>query len=170
VRVALHDQNSGRLGSATELVEVPDLAKGRLALSSILLRGDAQGTLADVDRAEGQVADSDPASAAALRVFKPGDALYYQYLLFNAAGRDRQPNLKVQTRLFHDGKQIYAGQPMIPKLAGEAANGRLTAGGHMTLSPKIAPGQYVFQVLVMDEDVKQKDQMASQSIDFEIKP
>jgi VWFA-related protein len=171
VRVALHDQNSGRLGSATELVEVPDLAKGRLALSSILLRGDAQGTLADVDRAEGQVADSDPASAAALRVFKPGDSLYYQYLLFNArANRDIQPNLKVQTRLFRDGKQIYAGQPMIPKLAGEASSGRLTAGGHMTLAPRIAPGQYVLQVLVVGEAVKQKDQIASQSIDFEIRP
>jgi VWFA-related protein len=171
MRVALHDQNSERLGSASEFVEVPDLTKGRLALSSILLRADAGGALAYADQAEGQVADSNPAVAAALRVFKPGAPLYYQYLVFNAqADAEHKTNLEVQTRLFRAGSQIYASQPMLPRVSGEVSSGRLMAGGHLTLATGVAPGEYVLQVLLTDKQAKEKYQIASQWIDFEVRP
>ncbi|HUJ93445.1 MAG TPA: hypothetical protein VLW46_00620, partial [Candidatus Bathyarchaeia archaeon] len=167
--VALRDQNSERLGSANQFVEVPDLNKGRLTLSSILLRH-ARGAASGVDHAEGQVADADPVNTAALRVFKPGDALTYQYLVFNAQTDSAQKTeLEVQTHIFRDGKQVYAGQPMLPDLAGQANTRRLLAGGHMTLAKAIDPGDYVLQLIVTDKLAKQKYQAVSQWIDFEVR-
>jgi hypothetical protein len=117
------------------------------------------------------VADSNPAAAAALRVYKPGAPLYYQYLVFNAQGDgEHKTNLEVQTRLFRGGSQIYASPPMVPRVGGETSSGRLVAGGHMTLSQGVAPGEYVLQVLLTDKQAKQKYQIASQWIDFEIRP
>lgn len=168
VRVALLDQNSDRTGSANELVNVPDLAKGKLALSSILLRKDAPAGISAVDHAEGQVGASDPAIAEATRVFKAGDALSYQYLLFNAKTSEGKSSLEVETRLFRDGKQVYAGQPMVPELAGDAAAGRLLAGGRINLSQAIPPGGYVLQLIVTDRLAKGKSRTASQWVDFEI--
>jgi len=169
MRIALHDQNSEHLGSANQFVQVPDLTKGRLTLSSILLRHETRGTPSDVNHAEGQVANDDPAVAAAMRVFKPGDALSYQYLVFNAqSSSERKADLEVQTRLFRDGKQIYTGQPMIPTLAGEVASKRLLAGGNMTLARAVPAGDYVLQIVVTDKQAKKKYQIASQWIDFEV--
>jgi hypothetical protein len=171
MRVALRDQNSERVGSANQFVQVPDLKNGRLTLSSILLRHEARGAPSDVNHAEGQVADDDPATAAALRVFKPGDALSYQYLVFNArSGPAQKADLEVQTRLFRDGKQVYTGHPMAPALAGDVTGGRLLAGGNMTFAKGITPGDYVLQVIVIDKLAKQKNQSAARWIDFEVQP
>jgi hypothetical protein len=104
-------------------------------VSSILLRQDVHGADAGMNHAEGRVLDNDPATAAALRVFEPGSALFYDYLVFNAqSGETQKADLEVQTRLFRDGKLVYTGQPMVPSLTGEAASGRLMAGGHMVLA------------------------------------
>jgi hypothetical protein len=75
MRVALRDQSTGRLGTANQFIEVPDLKGGHLALSSVLLRRDAGDAAGGVNQSEGRVADNDPASAAAVRIFKPGSAL-----------------------------------------------------------------------------------------------
>jgi hypothetical protein len=170
MRIALRDQSSDRIGAANQFIDVPDLSKGRLTLSSILLRRDVHdGAISGVKLADGQVFDDDPATAAALRVFKPGYALSYDYLVFNAKSGDaHKADLEVQTRLFRDGKVVYTGQPMVPDLAGEAASGRLLAGGHMTLARAISPGDYVLQVIVTDKLAKEKDRSASQAIDFEV--
>lgn len=169
MRVALRDQSSERVGAANQFIDVPDLTRGRLTLSSILLRQDVRGALPDVNHAEGQVFQDDPATAAALRVFKPGYALTYDYLVFNAQSGDaHKTDLEVRTRLFRDGNLIYTGQPMVPAVAGEATSGRLLAGGHLTLATGISPGDYVLQVIVTDKLAKQKYRVASQAIDFTV--
>jgi len=111
MRVVLRDYTTGELGSATQFVEVPDVKKGRLALSGILLAAD-QPTQGAGDSAEGQLAGEDPNVTAAVRVFKPGNPIVYVYETLNAhmdAGKKLQ--LVVQMRLFRDGQQVYAGPP-----------------------------------------------------------
>ena len=89
--------------------------------------------------------------------------------MFNAqSGNAHKTDLEVQTRLFRDGRLVYTGQPMVPDLTGEAATGRLLAGGHMSLAKGISPGDYVMQVIVTDKLAKQKYRSASQAIDFEV--
>src|SRR5580698_658830 len=82
--------------------------------------------------------------------------------------RRKRADLEVQTRLFRDGKLVYEGKPMVPSLTGEAASGRLLAGGHMTLAEGMSPGDYLLQVTVTDKLAKQKYQSASQAVDFEV--
>jgi hypothetical protein len=122
-----------------------------------------------VNHSEGRVADNDPASAAAVRIFKPGAALAYEYLVFNAqSGPAQKADLEVQTRLFRDGNLVYEGKPMVPSLTGEAASGRLLAGGHMTLAEGMSPGDYLLQVTVTDKLAKEKYRSVSQAVDFEV--
>jgi hypothetical protein len=160
VRVALRDEDSGRLGSASQFMETPDLSKGRLALSSILL--------AESPSHSGE-GNSDPASTAAERIFKPGDALSYQYTIFNAQTDSQgKTDLRVQTRIFRDGQPVYEGQAFVPELARQADQKRLAAGGNMVLAKAIPPGDYVLQVIVTDRLAKQKYQNSAQWMDFEI--
>ena len=168
-RVALRDEASGQLGSASQFVTAPDLANGRLALSSIVLREEAQNG-AGLDRPEGRVADADAdAVAAAERVFPPGAALSYEYQIFNAeADAAGKTDLEVEIRIFHDGELAYRGQPMALNAGGQTTPKRLLAGGNLVLS-KIAPGDYVLQLVVVDRLAKQKDRAASQWMDFEVR-
>jgi VWFA-related protein len=171
MRVALRDQGSQRIGAANEFIEVPDLTDRRLALSSLLLRLDTRQSLSGPNLVEGKASDNDPATTAAFRVFQPGDPLYYEYFVFNAqTGASHNADLEVQTRLFRDGTLVYAGQPMVPAVAGEASAGRLLAGGHLTLAQEFPPGDYVLQVIVTDKVAKQKYRTATQAIDFAVAP
>jgi len=170
MRVALRDQGSERIGAANEFIEVPDLTKRRLALSSLLLRLDTRQSLSGANPIEGKASDNDPATAAAFRVFQPGDQLYYEYFVFNAqTGASHKADLEVQTRLFRDGTLLYIGRPMVPAGAGEASTGRLLAGGHLTLAHEFPSGDYMLQVIATDKLAKQKYQAASQWIDFEVR-
>jgi len=169
LRVALRDEDSGQLGSASQFTAAPDLANGRLALSSILLREATRRGEGGVDQAEGRVVDADATASAAERVFAPGTALSYQYVIFNAqADSAKKTGLEVQTRIFRDGKAVYQGQPMVPDLAGQTTAKRLLAGGNMVLAKNIPPGDYVLQVIVVDKLARQKYRAASQWMDFEV--
>jgi hypothetical protein len=46
---------------------------------------------------------------------------------------------------------------------------RQFASGHLTVGRDMAPGEYVMQVIVTDKSAKGKFNVASQSVDFEIK-
>ena len=172
MRVVLRDPASEQVGSATQFVEVPDVSKGRLTLSGIVLTaGTPQPKAAEGGgaQAEGQVADEDPNGTAAVRIFKPGAALVYGYQILNAqAGSDNKPQLEVQTRLFRDGQQIYTGKPAAMDTGAQQDPKRLVGGGRMQLG-QVAPGDYVLQVIVTDKLAKDKYRLAAQSMDFEIR-
>ena len=169
MRVALRDQSSNRIGAANEFIEVPDLTRKRLALSSLLLRLNGRQEASAANPIGGPASADDPAAPAAFRVFHSGDPLYYEYFVFNSqTGADRKADLEVQTRLFQEGKPVYTGRPMVPAIAGDASTGRLLAGGHLTLTPDFPAGDYVLQVIVTDNRAPQKYRTATQAIDFSV--
>jgi VWFA-related protein len=179
LRVVLRDAGSEQVGSASQFIEVPDVSKGHLTLSSVVLSADAPraqsapGTPAGTtaEHREGQVDEPDPNGTPAVRIFKPGTPISYAYWIFNAqADNSKKPELEVQTRLFRDGQQVYSGTPK-PLEAGVVEDPkRLMGGGRLQLGPNIAVGDYVLQVIVTDKLAKEKYSMASQSMDFEIRP
>ena len=173
MRVVLRDTANGQVGSASQFIEVPDVSKGRLALSGIVLRADNQQvkTTPTAEHPEGQLEDPDPNGTPAVRIFKPGTPIVYGYQILNAqADSARKPELEVQTRLFRDGQQVYTGTPKPMEAAPSEDPKRLVGGGRMQLGDKIAAGDYVLQVIVTDKLAKDKYKTATQSMDFEIRP
>jgi hypothetical protein len=173
MRVVLRDGSTEKVGSATQFIEVPDVSKGRLTLSGIVLSGDRPSTAKPADggvaEVEGQITEEDPNATPAVRIFKPGAVIAYGYQILNAqAGEDNKPQLEVQTRLFRDGKQVYIGKPAMMLTGPQDDPKRLVGGGRMQLG-KVAAGDYALQVVVTDKLAKDKYRVAAQSMDFEIK-
>jgi len=172
MRVVLRDEASEAVGTANQFIEVPDVSKGRLTLSGIVLTADnklLQPKPADgVAQAEGEVADQDPNGTAAVRIFKSGAAIAYAYQILNAqAGEDKKPQLEVQTRLFRDGQAVYTGKPTAMETPPQPDPKRMVGGGRLQLG-KISPGEYVLQVIVTDKLAGDKYRFAAQSMDFQI--
>jgi len=164
LRVAIRDANSGRVGSANQLVQVPDLKDNKLTLSGIVVgRVEADGEPSEALGAE---------ATAALRRFRPGQALSYSLAVYNAR-LDRatgRPRLEAQMRLFRDGQPLTVGErrPIDSGPGGDP--GVVTSGGALRLGPEMPPGDYVLQVLVTDAAPGKKAVIAAQAIDFEVRP
>ena len=138
--MAVRDVSSGRTGSARQFVEVPDLANGQLALGGILIREANSGT------------DEDPRTGPAVRQFRLGSTIEYEYPLYNG-----RADLEVQARVYRDGTEVWASKPAA--VGSSQGNGRLDPG---TVSQS---GQYTLVVTASECGAAV---VARQSIDFEI--
>lgn len=159
MRLAICDPNSDEVGSATQFVEVPDVSKGRLTISSVLVREND-------DTAQ---FEANPNGSPAVRIFRTGHELIYAYQVLNAGAESgNKPDLDVQTRLFRDGEQVYEGKPMplAPVTPTDPKN--LIAGGEMKLGAAIKLGDYVLQVIVTDK-TGGRTRTAAQSADFQVR-
>jgi hypothetical protein len=82
-----------------------------------------------------------------------------------------QPDLLLQTRLFHEGKQIYSGQPVHFDPHQALTDAIWDVDREISLDPRLEPGQYILQVLVTDDQLApEKNRIAEQSAEFEIRP
>jgi VWFA-related protein len=166
-RVVLRDSSS-KLGSATQFIEIPDVKSGKLALSGIVLTAQQRAAESSTDSAEGVLSASDPNSAPAVRIFKPGTSIVYAYEILNAK-MDKQKNhqVEIQTRLFRDGEQVFASPTSSVNSAGQKESNRLFGVGQMQLTT-IPPGDYALQVIVTDKLARDKNKLAAQAMNFEI--
>jgi VWFA-related protein len=169
MRVVVRDDTTQQLGSATQFIDVPDLSKDRLALSGITLGAERlQGQLTP-GSAEGAVNSDDPNGTPAVRIFKSGTGLVYVYQILNAhTDREMKPELESQVRLFRDGQQIYASMPSTLSAEKQPNPKRLIGAGQMQLT-QVPPGDYVMQIVITDKLRKEKQQVATQSIDFQVR-
>jgi VWFA-related protein len=167
-RAVVRDGGSGKIGSAMQSIDVPDLKRRHLALSGIVLKQDIAST-PSAENAEGQAPVLDPDGNEAVRIFRPGEPVRWAYQILNArTGHGKQTNVTVQARLWHQDRQVYADTPSALHWAEEKESGGMAAVGHMRLGAALEPGDYVLQVLVTD-GLARKFGTASQSIDFEVK-
>jgi VWFA-related protein len=158
VRVAVREDGGGRLGGASHWVTVPDLADGKLTLSSLFL-------MKKVEEAGPDAAD--PAAPAllgvqALRRFKRDESLYVQLHAYNprpdAAGAT---DLVTQTEIWRRGALLASSAP---EPMGEDGEGPIT----QTRSIKLAPfeaGDYEVRLVVTDRNC---NAMASKKAGFTI--
>jgi len=168
MRVVVRDADTERIGSASQFIEVPDVSKGRLTLTSMLVR-ERQAVAPAAEGAEGQIAAPDPDATPAVRIFKQGETVLYGYLILNAKLEAGKPNLESTLRLFRDGKAVYEGKPSPLSFDGQPDMKRLVAGGTFKLAAAVTPGDYVLQVTVTDRLAKEKYGSTSQWIDFEVR-
>jgi VWFA-related protein len=174
LRVAVIDEATEQVGSANELVEVPDFNGGRLALSGLVVSGrlagvttpDAAPPVNGSVRASEAELEADPA----VRRLRAGMELRYDFHIYNArldpaTGR---PRLQVQVRLFREGRPAYEGKVAAFETTQQDDLKRLVAGGAVKLNRAAAPGQYAVQIVVTDLLAEGSRRTATQWTDFEI--
>jgi VWFA-related protein len=175
LRTAVRDSASLKVGSANQFIEVPDLTKGKLALSGLIVRGSASSSPPQMpDRAantnEGRTEESDPQASPAVRRFRQGMIVEYAYAIYGAKP-DRttgRPELATQLRLYRDDKLVFDGGLRSYDPQTQRDLKQLFAGGSIKLGRDLTPGDYSMQVIVTDKLAKEKDQLSSAWIDFEI--
>ncbi|HJZ98540.1 MAG TPA: VWA domain-containing protein [Candidatus Solibacter sp.] len=156
VRVALRDARSGQIGSATQIIEVPNVKKGHLELSSLILKDVA--------------AAADIQGSAAVRTFRPGATIEYGYQILNAkSAAGKSPEVESQVLLLRDGKTVLTGAVKPIDAANQTNTKPFGTAGQLRLSSNIAPGDYVLQVVVTDKRAPEKFRTTTQWIDFEVR-
>jgi VWFA-related protein len=172
LRVAFRDTASGRVGSAYQFVEVPDLRRNRLSLSGILMSDAPSGDGLAPDQPErAEVLDTERGAAIqASRVFSGGQPLSYGLVIYNAqVTRDgRGADVTTQMRLLHDGRVVVTGEPRRLEVANASDMKAVFTGGTLLLPTEMPEGHYVLQVTVIDALAPPKRQIAIQTIDFEV--
>lgn len=177
-RVALRDSQTGKLGSASQFIEVPNLKKSRLTVSGIVLENltfaqwqKLSGEAVSVSETkDGQLKDaSDPMTDTSLRRFKRGTVLRYGFEIYNAKlDQTKNPQLTTQIRIFRDGKLILDGKQNPLSGQGQTDLQRIKSAGAISLADKMEAGDYILQIVVADNSVKGKRKIATQSVQFQI--
>ena len=167
-RVAIRDAISGAIGAASQFIQIPDLKKKSLAVSSLVI----QDVSADEwRRLAAGVSTSlpSPASDTALRRIMGGGVLRYGYEVYNARlDEAKQPHLTARARIFRDGKLFYEGKDTPVDVKGQSDLEHIKNAGAIAIGKTLDPGDYVLQIVVTDSLAKQKQQTATQFIEFEV--
>jgi hypothetical protein len=105
-----------------------------------------------------------------MRRFHQGTNLVFVYAVYNARldNTTRVPQLTTQTRVFREGKPIFAGNPVPLDATGQRDLQRLNGGAELQLGEELLPGEYVLQIIVEDHLAKEKQNTVTQWIDFEV--
>ncbi|HEV2914986.1 MAG TPA: VWA domain-containing protein [Pyrinomonadaceae bacterium] len=124
----------------------------------------AQGT------AEESAGGTETEATPAIRRFRRGMVLQYDYVVFNARldKTTSRPQLQTQLRLFRDGEPVFTGTLKPLETGNQADLKRLITGGALRLGADMTPGEYVLQVIVKDALAEARYGTATQWIDFEI--
>jgi len=175
-RVAVRDAASSHIGTAGELLEVPDLRNQRLALSGITVSSgiapnapETTGVSGTGRPADSQTPADNPMANPANRRFRQGSNLFFGYAVYKAQldKATHLPNLTAQAKLFRDGKLVYEGGLKPIDLTGQTDLERITGGGGLQLG-MLPPGEYILQIVANDAPAREKNRTATQWIDFEI--
>jgi VWFA-related protein len=151
VRMVVREADTGSLGSFSKYLEVPDLTKGKLAVSSLFLFA------TDATR-------KTQAPLQAVRRLSRKQDLLYAALIYNAKMKDGKPALRSQLIITQGNKELFRE----PEQAVEASgNGPLTKKGQLALAG-VAPGHYVLTLVITDTSVDKKFATQARSIDFTV--
>jgi VWFA-related protein len=148
-RVAIREEGSSRMGSASKWVEVPDIGKKQLTLSGVLLSAGKE------DQNDLQAADSAyiPQPSSATRRFKKDGAVDFMVFAYNAKVEKTTVDLVIQSQVFSGSKLVYA-SPIAKMTIPESADLlRIPYAARISMEGFI-PGQYELRVVVIDRLTK----------------
>jgi hypothetical protein len=172
-RIVVRDANSKKFGTAGQFIEIPDLGKKMLTLSGIVLTeasADGKPGMAPAVPVEAALSPVQSYSDPAVRRFRPGAALSYAHLIYNArpAAATRKSEITTQVRLFLDGKEVLTGPEAAFDPGQQKDPARFSNDGLVRLSPTAAVGDYSLQIIVRDRAEGKTPRVATQWIDFEV--
>jgi hypothetical protein len=163
-RTVLRDAENGKLGSAGQFIQVPDLAKKRLAISGLILSSPAQPP-AQLDSQSSEVQPT-----PAVRRFSRTSEIDYGAVIYNAVidPKTGRPQVTSQIEIYQNGKPLFRGpaRPVEPQKVGEAMG--LACQGTLKLNG-FPPGDYMMRVIAIDALAKKKYARVEQWMDFGVR-
>jgi VWFA-related protein len=148
VRVALRERSSGRTGSAQQWIEVPDLSKGALGMSTLFL-----------GERKREAAEAKPAiSPQAIMVdvdhrFSRMSVMRFQTYIYNAAHSPTPPLIEIQVRVLSNHRAIMTlANARVPTDTTKDLT-RLPYWAELALD-SLPSGSYVLQVTAIDLTTK----------------
>mgnify|MGYP002784172228 CR=1 FL=1 len=159
-RAVLRDAESGRLGTASEFISVPDLSKNRLAMSGLVL---------SIPKTEGEKESTDVKTSPYVRSFAKTGWVKYGAAIYNATTDKKtgQPQLTVQAEIYRDGKLLKQLPAESLQLPAKTSAKRFDFVGQMLLN-NFQPGDYLLRVVVTDALAKKKVGQVEQWMDFSV--
>jgi VWFA-related protein len=161
-RVAIRDTSSGKLGSASQIIEVPDLTKRKLTVSSMAVENVSMSiwqniAAGKVGSGPGQIqVPSTLLYDTVIREFKAGTVLRYGFEVYNAkAGGNEMPKLETQAKILQNNAAVIEGSLNKINAAAQTDPKHVKVSGAILLKDTLQPGDYVLQVTVFDRSGKQ---------------
>jgi VWFA-related protein len=167
VRAAARDQKSGKVGSAQQWVEIPDLSKHQLTLSSLLV-GTQVVNAPKPDPSKPEAAAATPELQFSVdRRFKKSAQLNFWIFIYNTvrgANGAAAPEVTAQIEMLSNGQTIV--KTPLRKLNTTGMNDlqRIPYGGQFSLE-KLPAGRYELNVTITDQVAKAS---ASQHVSFQV--
>jgi VWFA-related protein len=164
VRVGVRDEKSGRTGTAHEWIEIPGLAPGQLALSSLLLGLRPQPVINS--SSPNPNAPPSPIDLSIRHSFPANGYLRFMVFVYNAAlaAADSTPDVAIQVQIVRDGLPVVT--TALRKVSATEIQdlARLPYAAEVSLSG-LPSGRYRLQVTAVDRVAKKS---ATQETHFEI--
>jgi hypothetical protein len=159
VRVAALEEKGGRVGSAAQWIEIPDLSSKRLTLSSLLIGGQFVGS-----STKQTAGASEQLQFSVDRRFSPGSHMTFLTIIYSAAPGNGTPNLDGQIEISRDGRPVVASP--VRKIAVDPGTdlARIPYGADIALR-NLSPGRYLLKVTVNDRNASSS---ASNQILFDV--
>jgi VWFA-related protein len=156
VRLAIREEGSGQLGSASRWVEITDITQKKLTLSSILITGSdplsgSPGSPGSKD--DPKIGGYEPRPTQAQRRFASDGSIDFLLFAYNARLAEGQADLVVQSQIFSGSKLVYS--TPLTRITSEGAPDlqRLPYAARLSLNT-FDPGEYELRLLVIDRLAK----------------
>jgi VWFA-related protein len=154
LRLAVREAATGHIGSLSRYVEVPNVSKGRFAMSSLFLHA--------VDPANA----AQPQSLLASRVLTRRQEVRYSAIIYNAKAEAGKPRVRSQLIISQGGKVLFREPEQEVEMKGTDPS-QLVKVGQLALA-KVQPGRYVLTLVVTDPLAEKNNQTLTRSIDFTV--
>jgi hypothetical protein len=175
LRAVIRDAETGRMGSAGQFIQVPDLSKNRLELSGLVLtsfasESDKQSTNPPTNPPTGAEDRDDIQPTPGVRRFSRDSVIDYGAFVYNHTldPKTGKPQLTMQLEIYHDGKVLHQMEPRQINPSAAADPKRMDCGGRLKLT-SFPPGDYMMRIVVTDQLTKQKYARAEQWMDFSVR-
>ena len=170
-RVAIRDKASGKVGSAGQIIEIPDLGKRKLTLSNLFAENVSMAVWQNI--AAGKVGNGPgqiqvPSTLlydTVLRKFTAGSVLRYGFEVYNAKADGAMPKLETQAQILQNESVVVEGNLNKVDASAQADPKHVRVSGAIMLKDTLQPGDYLLKMTVFDRAGKQT---ATQILPFEI--
>jgi len=154
-RIAVREEGTARVGSATRWVEIPNLGKKQLTLSSILLTPTEAEKGAALTSQNGDKVETgyQMQFTSASRKFKRDTSFDFVVFAYNARNDKAAPDLVIQSQVFSGSKLVFA-SPVVKMITQELADPQRIPYAARIMLDGFNAGEYELRLVVVDRSIK----------------